>query len=115
MPVGEQVEPILAGAGATLDQSSEQAGVAIGAEQVAGVEVTFAARLIGALRELPVVKPRTEPSGHGLRDPCAVVVSKAVVSKAQSLRQHPSLPVVLGEERSDAKFTVTACGLDSLF
>ena len=115
VPVGEQAKAVLANDCATLDQSSEQAGVPVGTEQVACVEVAFAMRLTRALCKLPVVESGTEPPCHGLRKPRTVVAAKAVISETKSLRQHPSLSLVLGEKRFDAPFTVAAGGLDSRF
>ena len=49
------------------------------AEQVAGVQVTFAPGLAGTLNKLPVVEPWTETTRDGLRFSGSFVMAEAIV------------------------------------
>ena len=105
--VGEQVEAVPTDHRAAVDQSSEQADVASGAEQVAGVEVAFVDCPVRRLGELPVVESGTEPPCHDLRMPRAVIIPEPVFGEAQRLRKEPAVAVVLTKEGVDASFNVT--------
>ena len=86
----------------------QQVAVASLAEQVAGVQVTFAPGFLGRLCELPVVKARAQAAGDRLVVLGALVVAEAVVGQTQRFGQQPALAVVLGKERGNAGITVTA-------
>ena len=90
--VREEVEVVIAvggGAvgGAAFDHVGEEPGVVVGAEEVAGVQVTFAPGFLRALGKLPVVEAGAEAAGDGLGMSGALVVAEAVVGEAQGLRE----------------------------
>ena len=101
--------------GAALDHFSEEQGVVVSAEEVAGVQVAFAPGLVRTLGKLPVVEAGAEAAGDGLRVVGALVVAEAVIGEAEGFREQPAFAVVLGEEVFDALLAVAAGGLDLRF
>ena len=80
----------------------------MGTEEIPGVQVAFAPRLLGALDELPVIEARAEAARDGLRVSSALIVAESVVGEAEGLRNQPTLAMVLVEEGFDALRTIAS-------
>ena len=77
-------------------------------EEISGVEVALAPRLLCGLGELPVVEAGAEAARDGLVFLRAIVVAETEVGEAQSIGEEPAFVGVLGKEGFDAAIAITA-------
>ena len=112
VPVRKEVETVFPNSAPQFNQCSNQVGVAVGAAQVAGVEVVLAHYFLRALPELPVEDTRAESTRNWLWLPRAFVITEAVVGQAHSLRQQPTFAAVLVQEMPYSSVPVT-CPVDT--